>query len=625
MIKLVLPRGGFSEATDAANKLRLALRVNGSRAATAGPLPVAVYLGGEGALLAAVQADSKASVETAELRAFPVIALVLVAVFGSLIAAILPLSLGAAAVGVSGALIALLSLATEMSVFVTTVASFLGLGVAVDYSLFILVRYREGLAAGLDTEAAVTTAVATSGVAVISSGLTVVAALAGLLLIHSTALRSIALGAMVVVAVSTVVAVTLLPALICLLGRRATEPGRLAKLLGRRPDRGVWQRWSAAVMRRPRSAVVGVVAVMLLLAIPALSLNMENAGVQQVGTGDPFIAGAAAAATAVGPGSLGPAQIVVVSRSRAPVSRRAVAQVGAALAGDGQVRAVGPAVESPDRQGALLTATLSTEPTSDAARRAILRLRDRLPVAAGTDASVLIGGPTAENIDFDHLVRSSLWKVALFVIALGYLVLVPLLHSVVLPLKAVLMTMLSVISAYGVIVAIFQWGWLSFLGLGHAPFIDTITPPLVLVIAFGLSMDYEVFLLSRIREQYLATGDTRRAVAEGLASTGRTITSAAIIMVAVFLAFVSAGLPTVQRLGVACATAIALDATLVRLVLVPGVMVLLDRWNWWLPRWLERLLPSGRLEAANRGAGDVLARGAPRSDSMSRAARDPAG
>jgi uncharacterized membrane protein YdfJ with MMPL/SSD domain len=592
---VAVPHGGFNEATDAANELRTALGIDETRPGSAAGSRVEVHLGGEGALLAAVQAASKKGVETAELRAFPLIALVLVAVFGSLIAAILPMSLGVAAVVVSGALITLVSLATEMSVFVTTVASFLGLGVAVDYSLFVLIRYREEIEAGAEPKAAVTAALATSGVAVITSGLTVIAALAGLLFIDSTALRSIAIGAMLVVAVSVLLAATLLPALIVLLGRRAHEPGWLTKVLRRRRERHVWKRWSAVVMRRPIAAVVAVVTVLLVLAIPALSLHMENAGVQQVATNDPFLAGMAAAARTIGPGALGPVEVVVAARGgKARVSSRAVARVRTALARDELVSSVGAPNASANGHEALLLATLSTEPTSEAARAAVQRLRDRLPAVAGGGAAVLIGGPTAENIDFDHLVSSSLWKVAAFVMVLSFIVLVPLLRSVVLPLKAVLMTTLSVISAYGVMVAIFQWGWLGFLGLAKAPFIDTITPSLVLVIAFGLSMDYDIFLLSRIRERYMTTGDTRGAVAEGLATTGRAITSAAVIMVGVFLAFVSAGLPTVQRLGVACAVAIALDATLVRLVLVPGLMVLLDRWNWWLPRWLERLLPSER-------------------------------
>jgi RND superfamily putative drug exporter len=206
-----------------------------------------------------------------------------------------------------------------------------------------------------------------------------------------------------------------------------------------------------------------------------------------------------------------------------------------------------------------------------------------------TGAAVAVGGTTGTLTDFDELVSGSLWKIVLFVLGLSYLVLLVLLRSVILPLKAVLMNVLSVGAAYGVLT----------LAFGD---VDTITPPLVLAVVFGLSMDYEVFLLTRIRERWLATGDTRRAVAEGLATSARTITSAALIMVAVFLVFVGTGLPSIQQIGLGCAVAIAVDATLVRLVLVPGAMKLMGRWNWWLPRPLERLLPDASVEELAPGA-----------------------
>jgi uncharacterized membrane protein YdfJ with MMPL/SSD domain len=609
VIQFTVSRGGDDQATDVADKLRTAFDLTESHAGHVGDNRVDVYLGGQGALWAALQGDSKKGIEVSEIRAFPLTAIVLLIVFGSVAAAALPLSLGAAAVVLSGALIYLLSLAMQMSVFVTSVASMLGLGVAIDYSLFILVRYREEIAAGADAQDAIASALSTSGVAVAYSGLTVIAALAGLLLIDSTALRSIAIGAILVVAVSVLAASTLLPVLIRVLGRRAHEPGRLTKAFRRRRGRprrtSFWPRWTAAVMRRPLLSVVAAAAVLLVLGIPALSMHIENTGLRQVGKGDPFRYGSAAAATVIGPGGLGPVQIVVATGAadaKDVVSATAVSRVGAAVSEDPLVRSVAPPRLSRDRRAALLVATLRSDPTSQGARAAIRRLRARLPAVAGEGSVVRVGGTTAEVIDFDHLVNSTLWKLALLVLVLSYVALVPLLRSVVLPLKAVLTTMLSVIAGYGVVVAIFQWGWLSFLGLSQAPYIDTVTPPLVLVVAFGLSMDYEVFMLSRIRERFLATGDTRQAVAEGLMGTARTITSAALIMVVVFLAFVSAGLPDVQRLGVACAAAIALDATLVRLVIVPGAMVLLDRWNWWLPSPLERFLPSTGRKPGQAGA-----------------------
>jgi len=224
----------------------------------------------------------------------------------------------------------------------------------------------------------------------------------------------------------------------------------------------------------------------------------------------------------------------------------------------------------------------------------VTRLRGRLPSTAA------VGGASAGGIDFRDLISGSMWKIVLFVLGMSYLVLIVLLRSVVLPLKAVLMNLLSVGAAYGVLVAVFQWGWAdAVLGTNaETGSIQTITPPLVLAVVFGLSMDYEVFLLSRIRERYDATGDTRRAVAEGLATSARTITSAALIMVAVFAVFVSTGVPSIQQIGLGCAVAIAVDATVVRLVLVPAAMELLGRWNWWLPRRLARLLPARGLEEA---------------------------
>jgi RND superfamily putative drug exporter len=265
--------------------------------------------------------------------------------------------------------------------------------------------------------------------------------------------------------------------------------------------------------------------------------------------------------------------------------------VGAAVARDREVAGVAGPVRSRDGAHVLWLATPRHDAESDQAKALVRRLRSTLP------AGVLVGGNSASQLDFDDTVSGSMWKIALFVLALSYLVLMVLLRSVVVPLKAVVMNLLSVGAAYGVLVAVFQWGWFDgFLGFQSPGHIDTITPPLVLAVVFGLSMDYEVFLLSRIRERFSATGDTRRAVAEGLAGSARTITSAALIMVAVFSVFVGTGVPSIKELGLGNAVAIAVDATLVRLVLVPAAMELLGKWNWWMPRRLERALPRTSFE-----------------------------
>ncbi|HEX2085761.1 MAG TPA: MMPL family transporter [Solirubrobacteraceae bacterium] len=562
------------DAADVARDLREELRVGEVQGG------VATHLVGQGALWAALQETAKEDVELAERRGFPIVAVVLLAVFGSLAAAVLPLALGAGAVIVTGALIYFLSLATEMSVFVTNMASMIGIGVAVDYSLFVLARYREEVRAGRPPDEARGVALATSGLAVVFSGLTVIASLAGLFLVNTTALRSMAIGAIVVVSMSMLAAATLLPVLISLLGRRAWAPsGFVGKLLALRrvrrnrdPHETFWGRWTAAVTRRPVVAVAGSAIALLALAAPALDLGTENGALRQLDEGHETRTGFEAAAQVTGRGDGTPVKVVVEGRGGADV-----AALRERIARDPAVQAVGRPIPAQRGDAALLLVRLDADGESPRAIAAVKRLRE----VAGE--GVAVGGTTATLADFDDLVSGSLWKIVLFVLGLSYLVLLVLLRSAVLPLKAVAMNVLSVGAAYGVLALVF----------GD---VDTIVPPLVLAVVFGLSMDYEVFLLTRIRERWLATGDTRRAIAEGLATSAKTITSAALIMVAVFLVFVGTGLPSIQQLGLGCAVAIALDATLVRLVLVPGAMELLGRWNWWLPRALDRVLPEASVE-----------------------------
>jgi RND superfamily putative drug exporter len=593
------------QAIDAAADLRKALGI-GTAVGSEGA--VTTHLVGQGALWAGLQDVSKKDLQTAESVGFPIVALILLFVFGSLAAAALPLALGLVSVVVTGALIYLLSRQMEMSVFTTNMASMIGIGVAVDYSLFILARYREEIAAGRDPDAARGIALATSGIAVLFSGMTVITSLAGLLLVDTTALRSMALGAILVVAVSVLTASTLLPTLISVLGARAHEPGRLlgrgaAALRARRtarPSRApFWERWTRFVMRRPLVAIAAAGGILLVLAVPALSLTTAGGALDQLPAGNEIHAGFAAAAREAGPGALTP--VVVVAQARggdvgAPRAAAALRDLRATIARDPEVVSVAAPVTSRDGRSALLQATTRAAGERPETKALVERLRGELPAAAPA-LHVAVGGTTAGLVDFNDKVSGSMWMIVLFVLALSYAVLMVLLRSVVLPLKAVVMNLLSVGAAYGVVVAVFQWGWVDglfgFHSIGH---VDTITPPLVLAVVFGLSMDYEVFLLTRIRERYAATGDNRAAVAGGLASSARTITSAALIMVAVFATFIATGVPSIQQIGLGTAVAIALDATLVRLVLVPAAMAVMGRWNWWLPRPLRRILPRAELE-----------------------------
>lgn len=589
-------------AADIASGLRRELGI-GER--TGGP--VRLHLVGQAALYAGLQDLSKHDLETAEATGFPIVLLILLAVFGSLAAACLPLVLGVVSVVVTGALIHLISTMTLMSVFVTNMASMIGIGVAVDYSLFVLARYREEIRAGREPEQARAVALATSGVAVLFSGATVIVSLAGLYMVDTTAIRSMALGAILVVAISMLAAATLLPLLIRLLGHRAYARGRAFQALGlalrsrarRRPGSThpdappaipFWERWTAAVMRRPKRALLGASAVLLLLAVPALSLETGDGALRQFPAGQETRVGFEAAASLAGPGAFAPVKLTVPA-DRAPAVART-------LRADPQVVRVAPPVPSTDGRTVLLVATPRQDGEAAASEALVRRLRQTLPAGVG------VGGNTALQIDFGDTVAGSMWKIVLFVLALSYVVLLVLLRSVILPLKAVIMNLLSVGTAYGVLVMVFQWGWVdAVLGTElRTGSIDTITPPLVLAVVFGLSMDYEIFLLSRIRERFTATGDTRRAVSEGLASSARTITSAALIMVAVFAVFVGTGVPSIKQLGLGNAVAIAVDATLVRLVLVPAVMELLGSWSWWMPGGLGRLLPTASLEELEAGA-----------------------
>jgi RND superfamily putative drug exporter len=601
----------LDRSIDVATHLRAALGVGLTRAG------VTTHLIGQGALWAGMQEISKQDLKRAESTGFPIVLLILLAVFGSLAAAALPLVLGVASVMITGALIFFLSQALAMSVFVTNMASMIGIGVAVDYSLFVLARYREEIAAGRAPDEARATALATSGIAVIFSGLTVIVSLAGLWMVDNAAIHSMALGAMLVVAVSVLASATLLPALIALLGKRAAGYGRVFSIVllaarrrrtrGARSDiepakHGFWLRWTRAVTRRPALTAAGAVAVLLILAIPTLSLSIGTGALQQFPPGNETRAGFEAAARVTGPGAASPIYTLVRFHGQRPHHAAIANAVRTRIASDPAVAAVQPATFSRDRSEALVAATPRADGESGQAKALVARLRIELPAVAGPGAQVEIGGVTAQQRDFAGLVSGSMWRILLFVLALSYTVLLVLLRSVVLPLKAVVMNLLSVGAAYGALVAVFQWGWFSaLLGVHSQGHLDALTPPLVLAVVFGLSMDYEVFLLTRIRERWRATGDPRLAVAEGLASSARTITSAALIMASVFAVFLGTSIPSIQEIGLGNAVAVAIDATLVRLVLVPATMELLGKWNWWLPRPLARVLPRAAFEHAPAG------------------------
>ncbi|MFL5898563.1 MAG: MMPL family transporter [Solirubrobacterales bacterium] len=575
---------------------------------------VTPYLVGQPTIWAGMQEISKEDLAKAESTGFPIVALILLVVFGSLAAAALPLALGFVSVLVTGALIYFISLQMETSVFVTNMASMIGIGVAVDYSLFILARYREEREAGRDKGEARGRALSTSGLAVTFSGMAVIISLAGLWMVDNQALRSMALGAMTVVAVSILTATTLLPALIAMLGDRVLPGGVVGKVesfFRRRfyrrrtaeqaagEQNRFWRAWTGRVMARPWTAVIGVSAVLLFLASPLLSLETGTEALAQFPKDSDVRVGSELASDQLG-GGTDPVQIVAAFDGRPGAQGRvAVAGFARELEGTRGVAAVAPPAFAGDR--VLVQATPRAPSESDAATALVDRLRDTVVPGSvlAQQAEVNVGGETARSHDVRDQIGGSMWKIVLFVLALSFVVLMVMLRSLILPLKAVLMNLLSIGAAFGVLVAIFQWGWLDgFLGFESQGALDTINVPLIFAVVFGLSMDYEVFLMSRIRERYMFHGDNERAVAEGLSSSARTISSAALIMTAVFGVFVLTGVPSIKELGLGCAVAIALDATLVRLILVPAAMKLMGRWNWWMPSWLDRALPDLSFEGA---------------------------
>ena len=585
-------------AVDVAKQLRQKVGITADQPGQIENGRVRLYVIGQGALGAAAQTNTKHDIAEAEQWNLPIILIVLLAVFGSLAAAAIPLALGICTVAVTMGLVYLLSTYTTMSVFVTSTVSMFGIALAIDYSLFILMRYREELRAGREPQQAIDAAMATSGLAVVLSGLTVIASVTGIYLINTPVLVSMATGAILAVAVAILTSTTLTPAVLATFGQAAAKRSSLLQW-SRRPENTqsrFWTQWVGWVMRRPWLSALAASAFLLAMAAPAFSMVLGNSMQRQFEPAHEIRGGVAAAAEALGPGALGPVRVLVSfpgGDASNPSHVGTLDAINQEMARAPNIVSVSPPVFADNDSSAMLSAVLSVDPEDMGARETVDWMRERLPdVPAAASARVDVGGPTALIKDFDDRVSTTQPLVFGFVALIAFVMLLISIRSVFLAFKGVLMTVLSVAAAYGSLVMVFQWGWLERLGFEPISSIDSTIPPVVLAMAFGLSMDYEIFLLTRIRERFLQSGDNRDAVAYGVSTSARTITSAALIMIAVFIGFAFAGMPLVAELGVACAVAIAVDATVVRLVLVPALMVMFDRWNWWLPPWLDRILPS---------------------------------
>jgi len=532
-------------------------------------------------------------------------AIVLLIAFGSLLAMGLPVLTAVLGIGAGLSLIALLGHVFPAPSFSPIVASMIGLGVGVDYALFILTRFREALHRGEDPETATVTSMSTAGRTVVIAGTTVIIGMLGLLVLRQSLLNGVAIAASATVAMVLLGSLTLLPALLGFTGTRLGKPSRLRlpRWLGGRPARGTAdqvagqpprrpaaERWAAMIQRRPAVAALLSCGLLLILAAPLLSIKLSMPDESSQARGTMGYSSYATMARGFGPGFDAP--LIVAAALPSPTA--STTRLARAIAATPGIARVTPARVSPDGRAALMIAYPATGEQDAATNALVNRIRTSvIPHAtAGTGIRAYLTGPNAGNVTFANLVGQRLpWLIGV-VVALSMVLLLVMFRSVTVAVKAALMNLLSISAAYGVLVAITQWGWLGHLfGFPEKMPVTTWVPIFLFVILFGLSMDYEVFLLSRIRESYDATGDNAASIATGLARTARVITAAAAIMVVVFLSFVLGADVSVKQVGLGLAVAVLIDATVVRMVLVPAVMELLGPANWWLPRPLARILP----------------------------------
>jgi putative drug exporter of the RND superfamily len=554
---------------------------------------------------------------TGLLFGFLAAAVVLFLVFGSLSAMLLPLLTAGLSLGTGVAVIGLLSHLINMASFSSELALLIGLGVGVDYALFIVTRYRQALLRGLTREEATVESLDTSGRAVLFAGAIVVIAMLGMFALGVSFLYGVAVAAAIAVAFTVLAALTLLPALLGLLGkriprrseRRAMREGRF-RITDESPR---WARWANAIQRRPASFAGVATLIMVILAIPFFSIRLGSADAGSDPANSTTRKAYDLLAKGFGPGYNGPLQLVAqVDSNQQKAAFAAVAEKVSQT--PGVVGSTKPTIlPGVDGHAPVAIANIYPKGSPQAVSTSDLlqKVRDQVvPAAAkGTGLNVLVGGTTAIFADFSQILSNKLPLFIGIVVALSFLLLVLVFRSLLIPLTAAVMNALSAGAAFGIVTAVFQFGWgASLLGITGTGPIEAFLPVLMFPIIFGLSMDYEVFLISRIYEEWHRRGDNREAVTHGLAATGRTITAAAAIMVLVFGAFVLGGERVIELFGIGLASAVLLDALVVRSALVPAVMILFGKNNWWLPAWLERVLPHMRIEgSASREAAEERA------------------
>ncbi|MBI5871404.1 MAG: MMPL family transporter [Actinobacteria bacterium] len=515
--------------------------------------------------------------------------IILLIAFGSVLAMGLPIITALFGIGVGIASVTLLGHVITLPDFTTQLASMIGIGVGIDYALFIVTRYRQGLDDHLGPEQATVTAINTAGRSVIFAGLTVVISLLGMVLINISFIQGLGIGAAVVVAVTMLASITLLPAVLGFVGKRIDSlriPG-----LGRRytgpEEKGVWYRWGKVLERHPWRAFLAGLLMILILAMPVLDIRLGSSDASARPTSDTTRRAYDLEAEAFGPGYNGP--LLLATSINGPQDLEKLQQVREALQADEGVAMVTPAIPNPEMSAAMIQVIPRTSPQDQGTVELIHRLREEvLPAAtAGSGLQVHVGGLTATFDDLSQIMTDRLPLFIGAVLLLSFILIMVVFRSILIPVKAVLLNMLSIGAAYGVLVAVFQWGWGgSILGLGSTGPVESFLPMMLFAILFGLSMDYEVFLLSRIKEEYDLTGNNNLSIVRGLSRTARVITAAAAIMVTVFGSFVLGDQRIIKEFGFGLAVAILIDASIVRMILVPATMEILGKANWWFPKWL---------------------------------------
>jgi RND superfamily putative drug exporter len=521
--------------------------------------------------------------------------LILLISFGSFSAMSLPIATALLGLGAGIGAINLASHVIDMPSFASELALMIGLGVGVDYALFIVTRFRENYrATGGDVAAAMESALDTSGRAVLFAGATVVIALLGMFALGVNLLNGAAVAAAIGVVFVLSASLTLLPALIGMTGHRIGRAGRRA--VADQPDEGsrFWLAWVRRVQRRPGVTAVAATVLMLVLAAPALGLRLASSDAGNDPTGQTTRQAFDLLARGFGPGFNGPLQLAVALPHAHDTA--VLNQLQHAVGRTPGVASVAPARQNPAGTAAVITAYPTSSPQSAQTSNLVTHLRDSVlpPIAHASGARVYVGGATAAQVDFSHVLSSKLPVFIAVVIALSALLLMIVFRSLVIPVQAALMNLLSIGASLGIIQAVFERGWF---GVQAGP-IDAFIPVLAFAIVFGLSMDYEVFLISRIHEEWQSHRNARAAIRDGLARTGRVITAAAAVMVAVFGAFAISGDRVLAMFGVVMASAVFLDALVVRMLLLPAVLTLLGARTWTLPAWLDRRLPRIAIEAA---------------------------